>query len=169
MVTVLTQGDFCFSDNEEYLKYGLQQGNLSWFQGPPIHLSRTFHFYNKRCLYDFTRSANAVVREKMASFLVNRLRQPQLQAPLRAAFNSLYNYWKYKNGPWSEWLTMLIFVRNQGGQFGAKVTFSSNAFKSAPKHYAVATELVCERFTYFQPQQPQDVLSTQMGQLQLNW
>ena len=163
MVTVLTQGDVCFSDNEEYLKYGLLQGNL-WFQGPLIRLSSTF-VYNKRRLYDFTRSAKAEVRDRMATFLVDRLGQPGLEAPLRAAFDSLYNYLKYRYGTRSESLTMLIFVYNQGEKFGAKVTFSSNVFEWPPEQYAVATTLVCERFTYFQPWVD---LSTQMGQLHLN-
>ena len=165
MITVLTQGDVYFSDNREYLEYGLQQGNLR-FQGPPIHLSNKFDFSDKKRLYDFTRSANAKVRDNMVRFLVNTLGQPGLEAPLRAAFDSLYNYWKYKHGIWFESLTMLIFVYNQREQFGAKVTFSSKAFKLGFEQYAVATALVCERFTYFQPWVD---LSTQMAQLQLNW
>ena len=164
MVTVLTQGEFCFSYNLEYLENRLQQGNL-WFQGSPTHLSTTFDFGNKRGLYDFTRSAKALVRDNMTSFLVNELGQPELQAPLHVAFNSLYNYWEYKSGKTYESLSMLIFVYNQGGQFVAKVIFNSNAFLSAPNQYTVAVTLVCQRFTHFQLR---DVLSTQMGQLHLS-
>ena len=165
MVTVLTQGDFRFTDNREHLENGLQQGNL-WFQGSLIHLSRMFYFDNKRCLYDFTRSAKAFVRDNMTSFLVNELGQPELQVPLHAAFNSLYDSWKYKLGTTYESLSMLIFVYNEGGQFVAKVTFNSNTFISAPNQYAVAATIVCQRYTYFQLR---DVLSIQMGQLQLQW
>lgn len=163
MVTVLPQGDLRFSNNLDYLRNGLQQGHLC-FQGSPIHHSPMYYFGKKRRLYDFTRSARAFIKDEMASFLVNSLGQPQLRAPLRAAFNSLYDYWKYHSGVRCESLSMLIFVYNQGGQFVAHVTFNSNVFLSAPNQYAVAVTLVCQRYTYFQLR---DVLSGQMSQLQL--
>ena len=97
MVTVLLQDDFRFNNNLEYLRNGLQKGHLC-FQGPLIHHSPLYYFNNKRRLYDFTRSAKASIRKEMASFLVNSLGQPLLQEPLRAAFNSLYDYWKYHSG-----------------------------------------------------------------------
>lgn len=162
MVSVLTQDDFRFSNNLEYLKNGLEQGHLC-FQGSPIHYSPMYYF-NKSRLYDFTRSAKAFVRDKMASFLVDELGQTQLKAPLRAAFDSLYNYWKYHSGIRYESLLILIFVYNQDEKFVARVTFNSNTFLSAPDQYAVAISLVCQRFTYFQVR---DVLSTQLGQLRL--
>lgn len=165
MVTVLPQGDFRFNNNLEYLRNGLQQGHLC-FQGSLIHHSPMYYFNKKRRLYDFTRSANAFIRDQMASFLVNSLGQPQLQEPLRTAFNSLYDYWKYHSGVRCESLSMLIFVYNQGGQYVAHVTFNSNTFKSAHNQYAVAVTLDCQRFTYFQLR---DVLSVQMSQLQLWW
>ena len=163
MVSVLLQDDFRFNNNLEYLRNGLQKGHLC-FQGPLIHHSPLYYFNNKRRLYDFTRSAKASIRKEMASFLVNSLGQPLLQEPLRAAFNSLYDYWKYHSGVKCESLSMLIFVYNQGGQFVAHVTCNSNTFKSAPNQYAVAVTLDCQRYTYFQLR---DVLSVQMSQLQL--
>ena len=163
MVIVLLQDDFRFSNNQEYLRNGLLQGHLR-FQGSHIHHPPLFYFNNKRRLYDFTRSAKAAIRKEMVSFLVNSLGQPQLQEHLRAPFNSLYDYWKYRSGVRCESLSMLIFVYNQGGQFVAHVNFNSNVFLSAPNQYAVAVTLVCHRYSYFQLR---DVLSVQMSQLQL--
>jgi len=164
MVVVLTESDFRFSDNLKYLKKGLTQGDLC-FQDFQVY-EKSF-FFDKRCLYHFTRSAKALIREDVTTFLVNKLGQRELQAPLRAAFNNPYNYWNYKLGTTDESLRVLIFGVNHGGKFVADVTFKSKAFLPAPNlnQYAVDVILVCHRFTYFQPQ---DVLSTEMGQLQLN-
>lgn len=163
MVVVLTEGDFRFSDNLKYLQHGLIQGTLCC-QDFQVY-AESFSFDTKR-LYDFTRSAKTLIRKAMTTRLVEELGQPELQAPLYAAFNNPYNYWNYKLGTTDESLRMLIFVCNHGGQFVADVTFKSKAFLPAPylTKYAVAVTLVCHRYTYFQPR---DVLSTQMGQLQL--
>lgn len=165
MVEVITEGDFRFGDNLKYLQNGLIQGTL-WCQGFQVY-PESFSF-DKTHLYHFTRSARRVIRDAMTTRLVQELGQPELQAPLRAAFNSPYNYWNYKLGTTDESLRLLIFVCNHGGQFVADVTFKSKAFLPAPylTQYAVAVTLVCHRYTYFPPR---DVLSTQMGQLQLKW
>lgn len=165
MVVVLTEGHFLFGDNLKYLQNGLTQGTL-WCQGCQVH-TQSFSF-DKTHLYHFTRSARREIREAMTTRLVQELGQPELQTHLRAAFNSPYNYWNYKLGTTDESLRMLIFVCNHGGQFVADVTFKSQAFLPAPylTHYNVAVTLVSHRYTYFTPR---DVLSTQMGQLQLKW
>ena len=168
MEEVLTEGDFRFNDNLKYLKNGLIQGTLCR-QGFQVY--ETSFYFDKKRLYDFTRSAKALIREAMTTHLVKELGQPELQAPLRAAFNSPYNYWNYKLGTTDESLRMLIFVCNYGGQFVADVIFKSKAFLPNPYYtdhtqYAVAVTLVCHRYTYFQPW---DDLSTEMGQLQLKW
>lgn len=166
MVTVLTESDFRFSDNLKYLESGLKQGSLC-FQGFKVHQA-SFIFEKKR-LWDFTRTARTFINKTMTTFLVNELGRPEfsreLQAHLRAAFNNPYNYWNYKLGTTDESLRMLIFVYNHGEQFVADVTFNTNTFISAPGQYVVAVTLVYHRFTYFQLQH---VLNIKMGQLQLH-
>lgn len=165
MEDVVTEGDSRFNDNLKYLENGLIQGTLCC-QGCQVY--ETSFSFDKKRLYDFTRSAKALIREAMTTRLVKELGQPELQAPLRAAFNSPYDYWNYKLGTKDESLRMLIFVGNHGREFVADVIFKSKAFLPSfyLDQYAVAVTLVCHRYTYFQPW---DDLSTEMGQLQLKW
>lgn len=85
MVVVLTEGDFRFGDNLKYLQNGLIQGTL-WCQGFQVYTD-SFSF-DKKHLYHFTRSARCVIREAMTTRLMQELGEPELQVPLRAAFNS---------------------------------------------------------------------------------
>ena len=110
----------------------------------------------KRCIYDFTRSAKAEVRENMTTHLCDilppGLRQRDRQS-IREAFDCLFDYHTYKGylervrQQQREALQMLVFHHNQ--KYVAHVQFKSTTVKDGADRYTVNATLTCQRFTYF--------------------
>ena len=143
---------FQFYDNLNYLMNGLSNGQIH-FQGNVLsYTPNTFVYDNKRRLYDFTRSAKADVRNRMASILCSWL--PMLpNAQSREAFAYLFNYLHYKEylkglgNQRAESMYMLIFNKPHG--YVALVQFNIVTRRNGLHLYAVNATLTGQLFSYF--------------------
>ena len=160
IVSSVRESAIHFHKNLCYLKNGLSNGEIH-FQGifhhdePPA-----FVYDNKTRVYDFTRTAQANVRDDMARRLRGWLRGlPTEQS--REVFDYLFDYHHYKEylnvvgKQRAESMKMLIFRRpdrvNQG--YVALVQFSCTSKRHSDILYTVNATLTCERFSYFELQE----------------
>ena len=89
IVSSVREPTFQFYDNLYYLKNGVSNDEIHFQGHVRSYTPNTFVYDNKRCTYDFTRAANADVRNDMASVLCGWL--PMLpNAQSREAFDYLF-------------------------------------------------------------------------------
>lgn len=145
-----------FYDNLNYLMNGLLNGQIHFQWNVFSNIPITFIYHNKRRLYDFTRSANADVRNHMAGVLCGWL--PMLpNAQSREAFAYLFNYLHYKEylkavgNQRAESMGMLIFKKPLG--YVALVKFNIVTRRNGLHQYTVYPTLTCQLFSYFELQQ----------------
>ena len=143
-----------YSKNRNFLTNGLQ-GNIIHFQDFNYYLHPAV-VYNKRRLYDFTRTAKAQVRENMTAYLCSVLPglTRQDKENIRVVFDCLFGYYGYKGnldvlGQQHESLEMLVFDRNK--QYVAHVQFNNTTVISDVHQFTVCPILTCHRYTYFEP------------------
>ncbi|KAJ7376455.1 hypothetical protein OS493_034442 [Desmophyllum pertusum] len=144
-----------YHKNKASLEDGLQNGYIE-FQDDNVNSYEPdqFVFDNKRCVYDFTRSAKSTIRDDMADYLCDAL--PGLsKQDIKEVFDCLFNYHTYKdyleniNDKRYESMKMLVF--NEGHEYVAHACFNSTSRKTAEKEFTVDAALTCESFTYFKP------------------
>ena len=153
--------DFRYYWNLSYIRKALQNNEVA-FVGVVNNYAPEAFVFNKACIYDFTRSAKAKIRDKMAAHLFQSIVLPGLKeaeghARIKEPFDSLFNYEGYRtrlkqaNSNRAESMRMLIFNDANGNQakhYVAHVTFSCDSHR-ASQQYTVYTTLTCQRFTYF--------------------
>lgn len=138
IVSSVREPTFQFYDNLYYLKNGLSNGEIHFRGNVRSYTPNTFVYNDKRCPYDFTRSAKADVRNHMASVLCGWLSMlPEAQS--REAFDYLFNYHHYKEylnevgNQKAESMNLLIFKKRG---YVALVKFNSvtrrNGLNSTP-------------------------------------
>lgn len=160
IVSSVREPTFQFYDNLYYLKNGLSNEDIH-FQGNVLsHTPNTFVYNNKRRVYDFTRTAQAEVRDHMAGVLCLWLsRLPNARS--REAFDYLFDYRHYKDylevvgNQRAESMNMLIFKEPLGVERGyvALVKFNSVTRRNGDLQYTVNATLTCQRFSYFELQE----------------
>ena len=156
IVSSVREPTFQFYNNLNYLMNGLSNGQIH-FQGNVLcYTPNTFVYDNKRRLYDFTRSANAYVRNHMAMVLCGWL--PMLPiAQSCEAFDYLFIYHHYKEylkgvgNQRAESMYMLIFNKPHG--YVALVKFNIVTRRNGLHLYAVNATLTCQLFSYFELQE----------------
>ena len=161
IVSSVREPTFQFYDNLYYLKNGLSNEDIH-FQGNVLsHTPNTFVYDNKRCVYDFTRTAKAEVRNHMAGVLCRWLwRLPNARS--REAFDCLFDLHHYKDyleevgNQRAESMNMLIFkeprnILERG--YVALVKFKSVTRRNRYRQYTVNATLTCQRFSYFELQE----------------
>lgn len=155
IVSSVREPTFQFYDNLYYLKNGLSDEDIH-FQGHVLsYTPDTFVYDDKWRTYDFTRSANADVRDDMASVLREWLSGlPKAQS--REAFDYLFDYHNYKEylkkvgNQRAESMSMLIF---KWPWYVALVKFNSVTRRNCFHQYTVDATLTCQRFSYFELQE----------------
>lgn len=152
IVTSLGQTSFNYSHNRFFLHQGLSDQTIR-FQGTVVNSNHQYP-WNKRSVYDFTRTAKAEIGVKMVNWLVTTLPGlEQHRQELRIAFDDLFNYYYYKGHlnmrmqQRHESMGMLIFNPNQ--QYVAHVYFSSTSIKGLNRLFTVEAAITSQRFTYF--------------------
>ena len=156
IVSSVREPTFQFYDNLNYLMNGLSNGQIHFQWNVLSYTPITFVYNNKRRLYDFTRSANADVRNHMAFVLCGWL--PKLPiAQSREAFDYLFNYHHYKeylkvvDNQRAESISMLIFKKPYG--YVALVKFNIVTRRNGLHQYTVNATLTCQLFSYFELQE----------------
>lgn len=155
IVSSVREPTFQFYDNLYYLKNGLSDEDI-YFQGHVLsYTPDTFVYDDKWRTYDFTRSANADVRDDMASVLREWLwGLPKAQS--REAFDYLFDYHNYKEylkevgNQRAESMSMLIF---KWPWYVALVKFNSVTRRNWFHQYTVDATLTCQCFSYFELQE----------------
>lgn len=160
IVSSVRESTFQFHHNLYYLKNGLSNGEIH-FQGVlQYYEPAAFVYDNKRRVYDFTRTAQADVRDDMARRLRDWL--PGLQnAQSREFFDYLFDYHHYMEylkevgNQRAESMHLLIFREpddeNQG--YVALVKFNCTSKRHSNIKYTVNATLTCELFSYFELQE----------------
>ena len=135
---------------------------------PYIYDPEEFEF-NKRNVYDFTRTAQRDIRLALVTVLSDPQVLPGLQSAgkdvIREIFDCLFSYQKYKNalqqvGNSKEVsMNMLIFNGGNGNPeqdweqdiqtYVARVSFLSTSRKTSDLQFKVDVKLSCQRLTYF--------------------
>ena len=160
IVSSVRESTFQFHHNLYYLKNGLSNGEIH-FQGVlQYYEPAAFVYDNKKRVYDFTRTAQADVRDDMARRLRDWL--PGLQmAQSREFFDYLFDYHHYMEylkevgNQRAKSMHLLIFREpddvNQG--YVALVKFNCTSKRRSNILYTVNAALTCELFSYFELQE----------------
>ena len=142
--------------NLAYLEKGLQNDQIR-FQGKVVNHSPTaFVFPRKTSIWDFTRTANARVRDNMVRALRTWL--PELpEERCLEAFDCLFDYHYYKEylahvgQQKRESVNMLIFENQKPWKsYVAHVQFNCVTKRNESSTYTVNATLTCQRYTYFE-------------------
>lgn len=157
IVSSVREPTFQFYDNLYYLENGVSNGDIH-FQGN-VHRYEpgVFVYGRKTRIYDFTRTAQADVRDKMAEHLRGWL--PGLpKKKSREVFDYLFDYHHYKEylkevgNQRAETMNMLISRKpdhvSQG--YVALVKFNCVSRRNADILYTVNAVLTCQLFSYFE-------------------
>ena len=152
--------DFRYYWNLSYIMKGLQNDEVA-FIGVVNNYAPEAIVFNRARIFDFTRTAKAIIRDKMTTHLLQPDVLPGLEVgfheTIKEPFDCLFNYQGYKtrleqaNSKRDESMKMLIFNDangNKAKQYVAHVTFSCNSHR-ASQQYTVYTTLTCQRYTYF--------------------
>lgn len=160
IVSSVREPTFQFYDNLYYLKNGLSNGEIKFNGYVHNYSPAAFVFNNKSRTYDFTRSAQATVRNNMTNFLCGVL-QGLPREQCEEAFDYLFDYRHYKEyltqvgDQKAESMNLLIFRQpdevNEG--YVAHVHFSSVAREETQTRYTVNATLTCQRYSYFELQE----------------
>ena len=155
IVSSVREPTFQFYDNLYYLKNGLSNEDIHFQGHVRSYTPNTFVYDDKRRTYDFTRSANADVRDDMASVLRDWLPGlPNTQS--REAFDYLFDYHHHKEylkevgNQRAESMNMLIFKKRG---YVALVKFNSVTRRNRVHQYTIDATLTCQRFSYFELQE----------------
>ena len=155
----------CYNFNLGYLRRALEKDEVRG-EGKPDKLEKEFVFNDEARIYDFTRTAQATVREDIVSFLSHIDVLPGLQEEgredIKQIFGCFFKYQKYKNHLQQngdrrvESMSMLIFNDGNGEKdqprYVAHVSFESISRRTDDKQFKVDVTLSCQRFTYFEAQ-----------------
>ena len=157
IVSSIREPTFQYYDNLAYLRNGRSNDEIQ-FQGYVVpHTPPTFEYNNKRCVYDFVRSAGAEMRNEMADFLSGLLQELSKER-CKGALGGLFAYHHYKKAlkrvgaRKDESMKMLIFD-NENRRYVAHVQFSSVSRRIDQSRYTVDVTLACQRFSYFELQE----------------
>ena len=145
--------------NLSYIRKALQNNEVAFVDEVNNYAPEAFVF-NKACVYHFTLTAKAAIRDEMAAHLLQPdvlpgLEEAEGRERIREPFDSLFNYEGYKTrlepgkSKRAESMRMLIFNDangNKAKQYVAHVTFSCNSHR-ANQQYSVYTTLTCQRYT----------------------
>ena len=157
VIIVSSRHHLNYNNNRDFLTDGLQR-NVIYFQDVNYYLHPAV-VYNKRRLYDFTRTARAQVRDNMTAYLCSVLPGLSIQdrKDIRGVFGCLFDYGMYLGKldiarQQHESLEMLIFDHKK--QYVAHVQFNSITVISGMNQFTVCPILTCHRYTYFEPALP---------------
>ena len=160
-----TEDNNAFRFNLGYLQRAMISGAVRK-QGERCDHNKELVYEGKAKIYDFTRTAQAQVREEIVSFLNTPNVLPGLQEEgleeIRETFGGFFIYARYKDhlkgndDRQEESMSVLIFNDGNGKedqpQYVAYVFFSSTARKTAEKQFKVNFKLSCRRLTYLEAQ-----------------
>lgn len=160
IVSSVRESAFQFHPNLYYLKNGLSNGEIHFQEILHSYEPEAFVYDKKNRVYDFTRTAQADVRDDMASRLLDWLPGLPMEQT-REFFDYLFDYCHYKEylkevgNQRAESMRLLIFREpedvNQG--YVALVKFNCTSKRHSNIQYTVHATLTCELFSYFELQE----------------
>ena len=150
-----------------YLRKAMERRDVRW-EAPPNNYGDEIEF-NKRNVYDFTRTAQRDIRLALVTFLSDPRVLPGLQSAdkdvIGEIFGCLFCYQKYKNylqqvgNSRQVSMNMLIFNGGNGNpeqdreqdiqRYVANVSFVSTSRKTSDLQFKGDVTLSCQRLTYF--------------------
>ena len=170
VIQILTsvEDNSAYHYNMGYLRKAMERGDVRSEAEPYNYDPDEFEF-NKRNVYDFTRTAQRDIRLALVTFLSEPQVLPGLQSAdkdvIREIFDCLFSYQKYKfalqqvSNSKQVSMNMLIFNGGNGNpeqdreqdiqRYVACVSFLSTSRKTSDLQFKVDVKLSCQRLTYF--------------------